>query len=367
MVTQILYSGLGGHGSVAFSLAAASRAANAWAPSLIFFGVEPVLPEYRAMCTANGITFQHVGTKPRRAWLAWPALYRALERSRPDAIVLHSVKAILPCALYAHRHGIPILAIEHQANALKRASEWWISRLLMRYADSVVVLTPEYRAQLQRGLGGHWRESKVHVISNGIDTDVYSPSGSVGSLNSRRVVGMASRMTEIKRQDLLIDAMAILCAEDGNDAWQLSLAGVGETLQDLRTRVSALQLDEVVSFVGYLGEAALQEWFRGLDIYAHASSGETLSTSMIQALAMGLPVVGSDVAGIDNLLGSGGGVGLPVAQTPEAFARAIRQLIDDPDLASGLRTRARALAVSEYGQLAMFEKYQCILGRLCAG
>jgi glycosyltransferase involved in cell wall biosynthesis len=174
-------------------------------------------------------------------------------------------------------------------------------------------------------------------------------------------------MTGIKRQDLLIDAMALLCAQDGHDAWRLSLAGEGETLGELRARAISLGLDDVLSFPGYLGEVSLRAWFRSLDFYAHASSGETLSTSLLQALAMGLPVVGSDVAGIKDLLASGGGVGLVVAQTPEAFANALRQLVDDADLAAELGRRARALAVAEYGHLTMFQRYQCILDRLCAG
>jgi glycosyltransferase involved in cell wall biosynthesis len=161
--------------------------------------------------------------------------------------------------------------------------------------------------------------------------------------------------------------MALLCEEDGRDAWRLSLAGDGDSLAELRTRASSRQLDDMVSCPGYLGESTLRDWFSHLDIYVHASSGETLSTSLLQAMAMGLPIIGSNVPGIDNLLASGGGVGLIVDQTPEAFARLTRQLADDAELAAGLRVRARALAIADYSQDAMFQKYQRILDRLCAG
>lgn len=285
----------------------------------------------------------------------------------PDAIILHSVKAFVPCAIYSRLHHVPLLTVEHQANSLKSPFEWWISRMLMRYADAVIVLTPEYRLELQQRLSAHWCDSKVHVIPNGIDTNAYRPNQARKATSSRRVIGMASRMTGIKRQDLLIDAMAILCAEDGHDSWRLSLAGDGDTRQALCARVNALQLSDVVSFPGYLGEDALHEWFAHLDIYAHASSGETLSTSLLQALAMGLPIVGSDVAGINTLLSSGGGVGVTVEQSPEAYAKAIRQLAMDSDLVAGLRTRSRTLALEEYDQLGMFGKYQRILDRLCVG
>src|SRR5690606_31715233 len=108
-VAQVLYSGLGGHGSVAFSLIGAAGAAKAWVPSLIFFGIEPVLREYERKCVDESIQHQHIRTLAGAAWLKWPSLYRALARVRPDAIILHSVKAILPCALYARSRGIPLI------------------------------------------------------------------------------------------------------------------------------------------------------------------------------------------------------------------------------------------------------------------
>src|SRR5690606_30056464 len=136
-VSQVLYSGLGGHGSVAFSLVGAARTTRAWVPSLIFFGIEPVLREYERKCVDESVPYQHIRTLAGAAWLKWPSLYRALARACPEAIILQSVKAILPCALYARRHGIRLLAVEHQPNALKSRAEWWVSRTLMKLADAI--------------------------------------------------------------------------------------------------------------------------------------------------------------------------------------------------------------------------------------
>lgn len=366
-VIQILYSGLGGHGSVAFSLLDAARTAGAWSNELMFVGIEPVLGEYERICQSGAIPHQYVRVTAGRAWTAWPAVYRALRRSRPEAIVLHSVKTILPCALYARWHGIPLVAVEHQPNALKHRGEWWASRLVMRLADSVVVLTEDYRAQLREGLGDRWVEGKVHLIPNGIDTTAFAPGATAPAGDRPRRIGMAARMTGMKRQDLLIGAMALLRDRDGPGAWRLSLAGDGETLPALRSQVADLGLGDVVEFPGYLGESALRDWFGSLDVYAHASEGETLSTSLLQALAMGLPILGSDVPGIDNLLAAGGGAGLVVPQTAAAFAEACLRVRAEPVLEAELRGRARALAVAEFSQVAMFQRYDRVLGKLCPG
>jgi glycosyltransferase involved in cell wall biosynthesis len=365
-VLQVLYSGLGGHGSVAFSLAEAAYDANAWASDFLFVGVEPVLDAYTRKCARMGTVHRHVRTTAGRPWAAWPRLYRMLGELCPDAIVLHSVKAILPVALFARRRNIPVIAVEHQPNALKSRAEWWVSRWLMRFADGVVLLTPEYQTELKEALGIKWAGEKVQLIENGIDTNKFRPSHTTARVDQRRLIGMAARMTSKKRQDLLVTAISQLVTRDGGDLWQLSLAGDGECMDELRSQVDALGLGDVVSFPGYLGESALRDWFRTLDFYAHASDGETLSTSILQALAMGLPVVGSDVPGIGNLLSEEGGVGLAVTQEPQAFADAFVRLRDDADLAASLGKRARALAVNRYSQANMFRQYRDLLERLCA-
>ena len=98
-VAQVLYSGLGGHGSVALSLAGTASATGAWDCAMVFMGIEETLPAYRHACAANGYRHLEIRTRPGQAWRSWPSFYRALDALAPDVIVLHSVKAILPAAL----------------------------------------------------------------------------------------------------------------------------------------------------------------------------------------------------------------------------------------------------------------------------
>ncbi|MDP2258253.1 MAG: glycosyltransferase family 4 protein [Caulobacter sp.] len=368
-VLQILYSGLGGHGSVAFSLQAAASAGDhrAWRDAMIFLGIEPLLPEYEALCERRGIPHHYVRARAGAPWRSWPGLLAALRETAPDAIILHSVKTILPCWLYARARGIPLIAVEHQANALKTRSEWLASRLLMRLADAVVVLTPDYRDTLRARLGDAWREERVQVIANGIDTDAFAPADTpdgVGLGDGPVTIGMASRLAGNKRHEVLVEAMARL--RDGGGDWRLTLAGDGETREAIAAQVAAAGLGDVVALPGYLGAATLRDWFGTLDIYVHATDGETLSTSILQAMAMELPIVGSDVPGVSGLLAEGGGCGTVArAQTAEAFAAAFRQVVEDPDGARAMARRARTLAVSTYSQAAMFEAYRQLLDRAC--
>ena len=285
-VAQILYSGLGGHGSVAFTLAEA--AGQRWAHSFAFLGVEPLLDSYRQRCDEAGIAHTYFRAMAGRPWGQWRALHRWLERERPDAIINHSGPAIVPCALHSARRGARFVQVEHTAVALKSRSEIIASRMAMALADAVVMLTPDYARLSRERLGRYLPWRKVHIIPNGIDTRRFRPR--TGRRPAGPRIGMAGRFTPGKRQELLVRAVAALNAGRGEPTWTLSLAGDGSE----RAAVAALAerlAPGTVEFAGVLDEEQLGRWFQTLDVYAHASNGETLSTAVLQAMASGVPIV----------------------------------------------------------------------------
>ncbi|WP_456447429.1 glycosyltransferase family 4 protein [Thiolapillus sp.] len=363
-VMQILYSGLGGHGSVAFSLHnAAVAAASDWQESMMFVGIEPVLEIYERRCQEDAIPYRPVRSREGRPWRSWAAVYRGLCVERPDVLLLHSVKLFLPCWWYAWRHGAVLIGVEHQANALKSRSEWMVSRLLMRLAHGVVVLTREYREELNKAMGRAFRGNKVHVVPNGIDVECFAPRDhGTEEEEPVRALGMAARFTPGKCQKVLVEAVEKLRTFHPGMDWQLWLAGEGETLESVKALVEERGLEKTVVFSGHLEEQDLPDWYRSLDIYVHASKGETLSTSLLQAMATGLPVVASDVPGISNLLGGAEQYGLLVEDnTPEAFARTLALLAGDEDLRMELSWRARKHVVCNYSHKIMFQKYQQVI------
>ena len=77
--------------------------------------------------------------------------------------------------------------------------------------------------------------------------------------------------------------------------------GDGDQKNELLKESAALQLTDRVEFTGMLAENELIDLMRSLDIYVHASMGETMSTAIMQAMASGKPIVASDVPGIKNM------------------------------------------------------------------
>ena len=362
-VAQILYSGMGGHGSVAFSLIDADSNAN-WQPLMGFFGIEPLSPAYAEKCQTRGISFEYFPALPGKSWHAWPRIFGWLAAARPEKIILHSVTALLPCLLFARKRKARVVVVEHQPNLLKRPSEWVFSAAAMLLADQVIVLTPDYDQEMRKRLGLFYRARKVEIIPNGIDTSKFRPVNR--SLNQSRSIrlGMAARFTAAKRQDVLIEMLEELRRREPDIDWRLSLAGDGVICEHVKRITQARGLDACVDFPGRLNEEPLIEWYNGLNIYLHASEGETLSTSLLQAMASGLPIVASDVPGISNLVSGETICGALVeGQSSRGFADSVIRLVKEPNFAVALGASGRHLAEGSYSHHKMFASYMTLLER----
>lgn len=363
-IAQIAYSGFGGLGSVVFSLVAADRAREyKW--SIGFIGEQQLEASYPSRCDALGVRYEQFRSVPGRPFGAWLALATWLEDVRPDVVICHSITAVPPCRWYAWRHGVRLVVVEHTPNQVKTRTEWAASRVGMVLADHVVLLTDEYRQELQKAHGPLFQSKKVSVIPNGIDTDAFVPAltARAGGTPVLRL-GMAARFSFSKRQDLLVATVGRLKQLRSDLNCELSLAGDGSELERVRDLAATSPASSQIQFTGLLSERDVAPWLRTLDIYVHATEGETLSTSLLQAMATGLPIVASDIPGVRNLLGARGDYGRCVANDADAFAEAIIELVDRPDeaLASGRRARARVLA--EYSNAVMLQRYLEVIERI---
>lgn len=359
-VLQLLYSGLGGHGSVVFSLVEADLHKE-WSHSLVFLGIEQLWAPYSLRCTRMQVPYEYVHAKAGRPWQSWIGIYKSLRRQAPRAILLHSPAAIVPCALYCLASGAKLITVEHTPNSLKNRAEWIWSRLAQFLSRAIVCLTSEYAEELKLTLRGNFLQNKNCVIPNGIDTTRYERGRSLiehGSKSNGPTLGMAARFSETKCQDVLIESVSILLSI-GHKSLKLLLAGGGSTLNRLRQKVSAAGLDAHVKFCGNLDEEKLVQFYQGLDIYVHAAKAETMSTSLMQALSCGLPVIGSNVPGISNQLKGPGGI--LSENNPAAFAKAVNDLWMDAHLRQRMSEAARTWAVVELDSSKTFQMYHSLI------
>lgn len=191
-------------------------------------------------------------------------------------------------------------------------------RLVLRGACRVVVCSPAQVALVAARYGVD--ESRITVVENAVDDMFFVPVSRTRHTTPRLL--FVGRLVVQKRVDRLLDAMALL----GDEA-ELEIVGGGDLHVELMARAQKLGLSNV-QFLGSLSGDALVAQYRVADAFVISSEHEGAPLSVIEALASGLPVIGTNVPGIHELLVDGAGI-LVAEPYPEGIAAAVRSLADE--------------------------------------
>ena len=358
-ILHILYSGLGGHGNVFFSMVKADKD-KVFEYEALFNGVEELREEYKELCKENSITCTFVKKKPGLDIKFYRELIRHIKKADPQIIFLHASSNIIPAKIAAalSKGKKKIIVRETQANALKTRKEWSWLRMAMLLADRIIFLSESYNEEVKKRFGGSYKAQKISIIPNGIDLETYSP---VEKKSTEEIVlGMLSRVIVIKDHISLLQAIYLLKQQQPGLQLKLSIAGDGENRRTLEKLAMQLNIDDHVEFTGTLDQKELLTFIRSLDIYIHASLGETMSTAIMQAMACKKTIIASDVVGINNMIVQNvSGLLVPV-KDPVSMAAAIQQLINNKELATQLANNAYQFALNNYSNAVMFNRYKKI-------
>lgn len=362
-VVHVLYSGLGGHSAVLFALLEAGFMRNAH-HQVLFVGVESPPAAYLSRCNELKVPLRYLHKVAGKGHLAFLiALTRELAARRPSMLFLHglvAMPAVVLLRILRKNKGVYVLVRETQANHLKSTREWLSLALAHRYADKIVHLTTEAEKGSKKRIRFLIGRGKVAIVPNGLDTDFYSPIEVAGSEEKILRIGMQSRLQHNKDHETLIKAFAILCDRYPHRRFNLHIAGDGVTYSKIQEMVLHHGLTDVVFLHGMLDQLQLRDFLRALDIYVHATHGETMSTAIMQALSCGLPVVASDVAGVSNMVCPDSGI-LYRPSDPIDLAAKLSELVCNADAAMEWRSRARDYAVKHYAISGTVSAYEALI------
>lgn len=358
---HLLYSGLGGHGNVFFAMVNADTKQE-FEFEALFYGIEDVRPDFVDDCRKKNITWYQA---KKTTFLDLKYYYRIMQlirKSNPDIIFLHGSAYILPAKLASlfARKRCKVIIRETQANHLKTKAQWVSLSGAMFLANHIVCLTEAFRDQIRKKLRWIYRSKKISIIPNGINLDVYRPAEK--KRQSTIVIGMQSRIVKIKDHSTLIRAFAKLKETNKNQPFDLKLriAGDGDLKKELIQLTGELGQQNAVEFTGMIPEHELVTFLQSLDIYVHASFGETMSTSIMQAMACRLPIIASDVGGINNMLTHQVTGILVPTQNTEQLVAALQQCIQDEEMSTRLAVQAYNYAVQHYSNSRMIKSYKAL-------
>ncbi len=292
------------------------------------------------------------------------AFRRVFAAERPD--IVHSrnwatIEAV-PAARWAR---IPwVIHAEHGRNLDDLGGEPLRRRIARRVfyelANQVVSVSEELKTHFAAVT--KFRRDRISVIGDGVDTARFAPSPEsraairtqLGLAPDRLVVGSVGRLDPVKNYGCLLDAAAIAIRR----GLELSivLVGDGPERDALQARIAATpELAGRVHLAGDVRNAV--EWLNSFDIFVLPSAFEGISVALLEAMAVALPCLASDVGGNGEVVVDGEtGVIFPPNDTA-MLARLLQEFAGDPAKAREMGRRGRARVEERFSFASTLARY----------
>ncbi len=190
------------------------------------------------------------------------------------------------------------------------------------------------------------------VIPNGVDLEEFTPEGR--SRSHPPTILFVSRLITRKGLQFLLPALARL--RDEGLAFRLQVVGDGPQREEWTQLARELGMEAMVEFTGAVAHHDLPALYRDADIFVLPSLSEGMPNVVLEAIAAGLPVVGTAVPGMAELVGEGENGFIVPPGAPDVFVEPLRQLLDDAALRERMGEASRAHA-EQFGWRQLAESY----------
>ena len=273
--------------------------------------------------------------------LLW-RIRRELDRCRCRILHTHDFKSdVVGWGVARTIPGLQLVATAHgwsrPVDAKHRLYQG-LDRWVLRRFPRVLTVSEDTASRLVRaGI----RRSRVTVIPNGVDVEQWKPVGKAprpaGFPSEGSVVGVVGRLSLDKDVETVIDALARLVGSFPGTT--LVVVGEGPRRAALEKRAREAGMQERVRFLGY--RADMREIYAALDLFVQSSRTEGMPNTILEAMAMGRPVVATAVGGVPEMIRDGqDGLLFPVGDA-ETLAARLKALLEDAELRRRLGEQAR--------------------------
>jgi glycosyltransferase involved in cell wall biosynthesis len=291
------------------------------------------------------------------------ALFFALRAVRPDLLMTYNWGAT--DAIWLGRlAGIKnIIHNEHGFNADEVKATIWkrdiIRFIVYRLASKVIVVSHELEERLRRRF--LIREDKVRRIPNGVDAFYYSPDdgerqrvrNSLGFRDADCVLGFSGRLDPVKNLNLLLDIFT--ACKPHETPVRLLIVGDGPEGQRLKSRCYDEKIYPFVVFAGQ--QQQVLPYLRAMDVFVLTSLREQMPLTVLEAMAVGIPVVATSVGEIPYMIDDGKDGFVRDPNTPVTeFVQPLRTLLC-PSQRKSMGDAARQKVIEQLTHQAMLKHY----------
>lgn len=309
----------------------------------------------------------------RRGWpfllTSWLALILALVH-RPDRIIAQCpVNGGFAAVFIGRLLRLPVLLEVHgshyfrpdragPAGAAGHLFYRSIARLSLAFATRIRSLSGDMTEQLVSTFGAGLRE-KIVEIGNRVDLRVFSPSKTAYRLGGAVTIVSVGAFTRLKGHDALIEHLLSSFPES-----RLVLVGRGPLHDHYQRRATELGVADRLELRFAPTHEDVARILQGSDIYVHSSLAEGVPRAILEAMAMGLPVVATKVGFLGGVVEDGRDVLLVPPGDPRSLVEAVGALLASEPLRQRLGMAAAATIRERFEWNMVFDRYRALISAL---
>lgn len=339
-----LIKGLGSGGAerlIVNSIPYMNRSAFEYEVAYMLAWKDSLVPEIER----SGIKVHCLNYRPGREPVVAYRLTRLLSERQIGLVHAHlPVAGILARIVRRVSNGPPVVYTEHNTWDRYQRVTRFANRWTFRWNDAAIACSEQVRHSIVGHNGRRESRPAVVTVLNGIDVHALDEvRGSPSEVKSEFAIPQSHRLivhvgtfTPKKGHRYLLDAMRRLV--DSNSETSLLLVGQGPIEHAVRDRVQDLRLSEHVVFAGLRHDAP--RLMKAADVLALSSLHEGLPLVVLEAMAVGTPVVATKVGGVPEAIEDGRTGVLVDPASPRDLADGLTRVLDDPELGERLRKEA---------------------------
>lgn len=271
-------------------------------------------------------------------------MYRLMKSRNIQVVRAHKYSASIYGRIAAWLARVPIIITSVHGNYHKdlRFERHVANKLLSRITDRIVAMSESIRQDIIAH--DHIEPSKIIVVRNGVDTELFSPAGTAGSIRNElglgeneTIIGFVGRLVPAKGLQYLLEAFAEMKKQIAGS--KLLIVGSGQLMELLRGMVHEKGLKDDVVFAGERSD--IPQLLAVMDIFVMPSIAEGLPNALLEAMAAGKPVLVTCAGGMGEVIQNGiNGLVVPVSD-PAALSEGLRRIAGDRGSAKKMGAAAR--------------------------
>jgi len=224
---------------------------------------------------------------------------------------------------------------------------------LMKRSDALIAVSKYTVEELTELYGID--EKKVHVIYNGVDVEKFKPKPNKAELRrefgleeEKKLVLFVGRLYHRKGLEILLRSIPPVIQKFSNVKFVISGKGFKQKEESLKNLAKQLDIEDHVSFLGYVPDEKLPSLYAASDIFVLPAIYENFPFAILEAQSTGLPVISTKVGGIAEFLVDNQNGFLIEPGDPTQLTQRILTLLQDPKLAKEMGIRGRKLIKEKF-------------------